>query len=333
MKLLYLASNPDNELSLNLNLEITELQRRVMSSSTEPISIVFLPQQDYEGLPSVLNQQQPDILHLAAHGEDEHLSFANLSRTKIRVTADMLRSFMSDRHPPRLVYINACGSAAIAQGLLGTIPMTIGSTAPITNRAARTAAIAFYERILDGSSVGRAFDVCAKMMHGAAGGMASMQLFHQSGLDPNNEILHPVPRLIAEFARGRKARTRTEPYAIRFGLAGCPPSTRQIVFLTDDESFISERFEDLQNNLCLVVRTAPVRGIVWAKEASSWKVREDFRLYAVGIMADGTTYVTSSAISDALEARFRLTGGAVPSELAGPLADLRSREGSAFPLR
>jgi CHAT domain-containing protein len=196
MKILYIASNPSDAGSLNLDKEITELQRRVLDSSVEPASIVFMPELQFGDLPKVLHGEKPDILHLAAHGDGENLKLANEAGQRVSVSADMLRTFMSDRHPPRLVYINACDSNAISQGLLGTVPMAIGSTAPISNRVARMAAIAFYERILDGSSVGRAFEVCQKMMEGAADNHASARLHTRTGIDPTKEILYAVPRLI-----------------------------------------------------------------------------------------------------------------------------------------
>jgi hypothetical protein len=43
MKILFIASNPDDLGNLNLNQEIAELQRRVLDSSAEPVTIAFLP--------------------------------------------------------------------------------------------------------------------------------------------------------------------------------------------------------------------------------------------------------------------------------------------------
>jgi hypothetical protein len=110
-----------------------------------------------------LHQHRPDILHIAAHSADKKLYLANYENETVQLDADMLLTFLSDVSPPRLIYLNACNSQEIAKDLIRVVPMAIGSTAPISVKAGRATAVSFYERVLDGSSVGKAFADLSKI--------------------------------------------------------------------------------------------------------------------------------------------------------------------------
>jgi uncharacterized protein YbcI len=77
VKVLYVASNPTDGSDLNLNREITKLQRRFLGASAEPVSFAFLPDLKVEDLPGELSKFEPDILHVASHGNAESLSLSD----------------------------------------------------------------------------------------------------------------------------------------------------------------------------------------------------------------------------------------------------------------
>jgi hypothetical protein len=95
------------------------------------------------------------------------------------VTAKMLGAFLPPERPPRVVYLNSCDSKEIAKEIvdLGSAAMAIGSTAPISNRAARAAAAAFYERLLAGLSIARACASAKSMLEALTRSTATMELF------------------------------------------------------------------------------------------------------------------------------------------------------------
>jgi hypothetical protein len=334
MKILYVAANPyEKGRPPDFTPEITEIQRRVLEATA--VEFVVMPSLKFEDLASTLHRHRPDVLHIAAHGVNENLFLANQNNEPIKIDAEMLLTFMSDRSPPRLVYLNACNSFEIAKKLTGSVPTAIGSTAPITVKAARVTAVSFYERILDGASVERAFQVCKQVMRGISAKQASMEKYHKVGIDPSAEFLHVEPRFIAEFLQRKPKRDRKEKsYEIRFGIMGCPPTTQQVVFFTDDPESItedtdSEEAPTLQEDLCTVVREPPRRGWIRADDDDAWDIDGDFRLYAVGVYGPGLTFTVSTMLCDALEECNRVSHGtAIPRRILEAIADLRKTDGS-----
>ncbi len=328
MKIVYIGSNPADAVTLNLEKEITALQRQAMEASATAVTISYYPGLPFENLPKILHREKPDILHMAVHGEEEHLLLANEAGLPVHVTADMLGKFMSESCPPRLVYLNACKSDVIAKELLAIVPMAIGSDAPITNRAARAAAVSFYERIIDGASVGRAFDVSKMIMKGSANNQAAIILHRRPEIDPFNEFPHPIPRILAEFEKINAKPTADGDYSIRFGLVGCPSDTRQVVFFTEDASFAIDD-ETYEEDLCDVERSRPVRGVMWSD--NYWPIEGDARFYAVGVDGSEKHYSLTTMLSDALETRYRAADtGNVPAHIAEAIADLRRKDGGSL---
>jgi hypothetical protein len=239
-----------------------------------------------------------------------------------------LAAFLPPDRKPRLIYLNACDSQDIARALAATIPMAIGSTAPITNRAARAGAVTFYERVLSGTSIQHAFSVAQKMVEMLQDRQASAVLHVRPGLDPDDVVLHTVPRIIADFVNGDPTPRRGH-YKIRLGLVGCPANTTQVVFFTDDEKFIDDEEDNLPEDLCLVARGVPVRGVLWVAAEDDWEINGDFRLFAAGVTGDGTTFSLASTLCEAIETRYHLASRHdLSSDIAAALAELRREDGT-----
>ncbi len=79
--------------------------------------------------------------------------------------------------------------------------------------------------------------------------------------------------------------------------------------------------------MCVVVRGTPVRGVIWADPSRAWDVSGDFRLYAVGVAADGSHYMVAAMMCEAMETRYQTASGSgtAPTALALAIADLRNR--------
>jgi hypothetical protein len=159
---------------------------------------------------------------------------------------------------------------------------------------------------------------------------ASSQLHVRPGIDPNNEVLHRALRLIADFVDGDPT-PEDGVYSVVLGVVGCPANTTQIIFFTDDESFIGKKQDNLPNDLCDVVRGAPVRGVVWLDSAEPWRVIGDFRMFAVGVTGDGQTFSVASTLCEAIETRYLLAPGKnVPTDITTAMTELRREDGGAL---
>lgn len=331
MKVMYVGSKSDEGASLNLEREITELQRRFGESSGEPVSFLFLPRLLAEELPLEIAKARPDVLHISAHGTAQNLALADESGREVPLSADALNAYLPVDKLPRLIYLNACDSNLIAEKLGDTVPMVIGTTAPITNRAARAGASAFYGRILEGASVGHAFRVAQKTIETLQSGNASAAIYCRKEIDPEKEYLHRSPRIIADFFEGKPKASRDGRYSIRVGVSGCPANAIQIVVFTDDASFIDDSDDgELASDLCYVIRGTPIKGVRWIGEFETWDVSGDFRVFAVGVLGDGSTFtIPATDVCDAIESKYRISSkGVVPPEVAKAVVALRRNDGA-----
>lgn len=329
MKILFLASKPASASALSLEAEIMELQICCSEASGEPVSFVFLPSLKAEDLPGFVARHQPDVLHISCHGETDYLSLANSAGDAVPLDASALAAFLPPERPPRVIYLNACNSGAIAKELSKHVAVAIGTNAPITNRAARAGAVAFYQRLLRGMSIQEAFNASQNMIAMLQAKNAASELYYGLGVFPQKEVLHRVPRLIAKFADDDPKPQKNGDYTVRFGLVGCPANAKQIIFFTDDESFIDAEEDSLEADLSIVWRGSPTQNIAWIGEEEGWRIIGDFRLFATGVTGDGQTFSVGSTLCDAMETRYRLTGnGEIPRLAASAIAELRRENGT-----
>lgn len=325
MKVLYVASNPIDASNLNLEREITAFRRNAVANSGEAVDFIFLPNLPFEDLPAELSKNKPDILHISAHGMNEGLSLAHEDRERVLLTAEMLCAFLDIDPAPKLVYLNSCDSKALAKQLTQRVPMAIGFDAPITNRAARQAALTFYIRLLEGQSIKRAYEASRMIMKGLDQNSVSSQLFSQDGVDPARWVLHVPTRIVARFWED-KTRPSGKNYLVEIGLSGCPRNTSQVVFFTDDDEYINSD-DALEDDLCSVVRTTPERGDIWIEY--EWKTYGNLRLFACGVTAGGDHFSASNDLCSALESYYVETRGVskigdLPAFLQNAITSLRN---------
>ena len=203
--------------------------------------------------------------------------------------------------------------------------MAIGSTELITNRAAMAAAVLFYDRLISGFTVQQSFDAAQAIIRAIQADSASAELFARPGVVLAQERLHDIPRIVAEVGP-----SPNEYFKIEFGLLGCRHDTMQVVFFTDDEGYISDKEDDLESDLCLVVRSRPIRGVIWSE--FQWESSGDFFIYACATTSAGQSYSVSSTVCDAIEAKQLLIDHApidsIPEKVRRALVRLRAEDGS-----
>lgn len=350
MRVLYIASNPDKEGDLLLEKEVTDLQRRLSVGSGISVSFKFLPALPVEEISAEILKFRPTLLHLAAHGDEKELKLANAAKKAVKVTGDLLAALLDVGAPPTLVYLNACNSANVAKAVTSIVPLAIGTTASITNRAARASALVFYERLLSGGTVAQAFRTSNALLTALSQGLASSILCESGTLDPKHTTLLEVPEILARFARRDSGKSsgklNLQPnsdgdYEFEFGLIGCPPDTTQVVFFTDDDSFILEEEPDDEYHeswragwLARVVKGPPVRGTIWSEEPE--EAAGDFRIGVAGMTGDNRSFCVSSTICDALDSYLRKGwyGALTKKErllVEGTIRKMRADDGSQRP--
>ena len=169
------------------------------------------------------------------------------------------------------------------------------------------------------------------IMQGLDKGKVTSSLFTQPGVQTDTWVLHVPARLFARFENDA-FKPKGSLYNIEFGISGCPRHTIQVVFFTDDETFIDDE-DKLEQDLCSVVRTTPVHGEIWL--GYSWPTHGDFRLFACGITAGGETFSVSNSLCDALEQYYVASRGlsgvaSLPAHVQNSIAALRLEAGAAI---
>lgn len=340
MKVLYVACNPAGAGNLMLENEITELQSLFRSVPGEPVEFVLYPRKPVEELPLAIQREKPDVLHISAHGDSERLQLANADEMSVAITGKMLKAFLNTTPPPRLVYLNACRSRDIACELVDLVPMAIGTSAPISNRSARAAAVLFYSRLLEGASVHTAYEGAKASIEALQRAEATAEIFHGEEVDPKAEYLHQALCVIARFKDGDDTPSRDGFFDVELGVTGCPANTAQVVVFTDDRSFIElEEGDDIKDEaflageLCRVALETPVRSTIWM--ADELTIFGDYRIFAACVTAAGKVFTATSTLCESIEAFHRLReqfGGirGIPQTTQTAMRRLRSMDGSGF---
>jgi len=156
------------------------------------------------------------------------------------------------------------------------------------------------------------------MLRAQSNSNARALLFCQRNVNALTEIPNRVPSLIAEFDN-RKAIATQGFFKLRLGVSGCPPSTTQVIFFSDEEELINDP-DEMETDLCLVVRGTPVNRTLWSPEPG-WEVNADHRLFAAIITAGGGASTIQGSLCAALQNRYGLLG-TIPQPVVRALATL-----------
>lgn len=296
MKVFLFASNPEDAQTVRSEDEVTELQHVFSRVSNDRVQFKPFPAIAFEHIGEEIAQGKPDIVHFVAHGETDGL-WVSERGDPVKLTAESFLDVMGD-YRPKLVYLNACNSSAIAKNIAKKVQFSIGTTAKIQNDAAIKAATAFYRSLLRGQSIQAAYNTArAVALTLNQANAVEMSLFVRRKENPRKEILYSTPRLIAQFENHNFV-SENGRYSFEIGLSGAGLFTWQVVFCTDDESFIKPR-RQLAGQLCVVERTNPIKGEVWASEVYRG-IEGDFRLYALAITPSGDCYSIAGTLCEAL---------------------------------
>jgi len=333
VKVMYVACNPSGESELMLEREITELQRRAINAAGEPVEFLFFPELSVEELPLEISKNRPDILHVSAHGDKGILALANSEGAEVVLTGEILLHFIDKEYSPLLVYLNACNSDKIAQELTVKVSMAIGTTAPITNRAAIASARLFYERLLSGGTVDEAFKSGKYMIEALQSSEATSMLFTNGNVDPSKTRPYQRPRIVARSKNNLFKPDKSDRFKLEWGVIGCHKNTIQLVFFTVDETFIDEKRKDKQTDeaflasqLCRVIRRTPVRGVLWSNEPE-WTYG-DHKIFASWVTAGGEIFSIESTLCEALELYYRYYNKDIPDQAKQAILQLQKNDGA-----
>ena len=329
MRLLFFASNPSSEVNLTLEHEVSALQRSLLEFCDDTVTLRFLPDLPIEDLDDVLGKWLPDVLHIAAHTKEldngdaaqagTELKLAHADRSAATLKPEQLHSWLSEARPPKLLVINACNSHGFAKELvqLGRVTFAIGSTAPISNETAVRATVTLYRRLARGESLAAAFRAARAAVEVKDDLTVSLELYRSTrrDLDPEKFFLVRKRRIGAQFVREDRGAAVAEfpalavydnEFKFRLYVAATHPHTSQVIFFTDDPSFIGKAHM-MENDMSLLVRGTPdAYGTFWAHERDSyiWSTDGEHRLFAVGVTPSRESFSVSGSLLAAISLHY-----------------------------
>jgi hypothetical protein len=193
IKVLFVASNPRDQIQLRLDEEIRAITEKIRASDYRD-SVQFVPRlaARFSDLLQALNEIKPHVVHFSGHGSinNELIFQADDGSTKLVSQKAIVTTMSTVPHNIRLVVFNACSSQAQAKAVTQHVEAAIGMSYAIRDDAARVFAAQFYSAIGFGCSVKQAFDQGIKALLGE--GIPEEDkpaLFTQEGIDSEDIFL------------------------------------------------------------------------------------------------------------------------------------------------
>lgn len=329
MRILYIASNPAQADPLEVEQEINLLREKLDSAEVaQQVDLRIYSNLRVDNLPDVIARVRPDVLHFAAHGKDDAIIFAHEQRGHVSLDGAKLAAILGALSVrPRLVLLNACESAAMAQELAAQADFVIGTDAPISNVAARSMAATLYGMLARGVSLGQAFRAARAMLGVVDEGRVEAALFPADAAEVADRILlsDPLrivacfPRIDAALKQGQTLPPRQfNPHmpSVEFGIIGAPASTRSLQLVTDDNETQPEKNQTLFDARGWMIEGQPVQGELWIED--TFEVYGDMYWYASVITSERDIHCASSTTAEALKRYYFDEGwrGTLPKKIA-----------------
>jgi hypothetical protein len=176
--ILFLAANPLDTDRIALDEECAAIERELrMTSGRDDFDFRSKWAVSVDELMRHLNELQPAILHFSGHGStsaagsahahgDPHRDIATPQGAGIYLQDEYGSQYVSERAlakviesaspSTRVVVLNACFSATVAESLRHVVDCVVGMEGAIGDTAARSFAVAFYRALGNRRSVGNA---------------------------------------------------------------------------------------------------------------------------------------------------------------------------------
>jgi CHAT domain-containing protein len=142
-------------------------------------------------LQRLMMKYEPNIVHMSGHGSESRRILVNGThgRAKALDQQGLTNVFALYNHHVRLVLLNACFTREQARSLSEVVDYSIGTAAPIGDKASVAFAGAFYSALGFGKSVKDAFNAAkAELTLTKMRRSRGIELFVRSGLDKRNKF-------------------------------------------------------------------------------------------------------------------------------------------------
>jgi|LSQX01.2.fsa_nt_gb predicted nucleic acid-binding Zn-ribbon protein len=190
---LFLASNPINQVQLRLDEEARSITEMITKSKhRDSIRFQTCWAVQPKDVLQAINEYNPSIVHFSGHGSDndEIIFQTNSGVAKIVSKEAIVHTMMASSEEIRLVFFNTCYSRNQAEAVVEHVEATIGMNTSIGDKAAITFSSQFYSAIGFGFSVDKAFEQAkALLMLEGIPEQDTPELFIHEGLNAKDIII------------------------------------------------------------------------------------------------------------------------------------------------
>ncbi len=193
VKVLFLAANPWDTTSLELDAEIREITEKVRAGgSGEHFEIISRWATSADDLLRHLGEHRPQIVHFTGHGaRDGRIVVEDAGTRSVPVPQHAVtRVFRAFSKSIRVVLLNTCFSLPQARAITEVIDCATGTPARIDDTAATAFAASFYRAIGFGHSISEAFEQgCLSLDLQSIPEPLRPRLVTRAGTDPSSVVL------------------------------------------------------------------------------------------------------------------------------------------------
>jgi len=193
IKILFLASNPQDTPPLNLAREVRSIQGKLRLSEFRDD---FKLEQEWavrvSDLQEILLRHQPHIVHFSGHGNTRgEIILEDAQGNSFTLPPELLKKlFQVLKDNISCVILNACFSKVQADAIAEAVNCVIGMSDQISDEAAITFAANFYQALGFGRSIQTAFDLaCLEIAFEKLGEENTPQLLTQPEVQPDRLYL------------------------------------------------------------------------------------------------------------------------------------------------
>jgi hypothetical protein len=313
--------NPPSD--LNIHREITQLQARFGAVTTRDLVVSFNPDLPLEKIHETISTFDPDIVHISIHGEDGYLNWADGHGRPVATDSMYWRTVFSKKR--KLLYLNCCDSASLANDMLSNFEIVICYNSKIRNSHAISIADAFYRSLLLGENIEAAYELAREELRTLSAAEVDLKMIFNSETKPKHVIFFRKAELVARFEkrRGGSYRTFDGHVLVSFGVINLNRA-RHLLFFTTNEAFLDNE-SSYEDCLChfLLLNERSSEG--WIPVDDAWDIDGNFDIYAAIIDNEGKAQILQSTVTAALETYYSMQASENAGDVYTLINELKQR--------
>ena len=194
LTILFLSANPINKAQLELEREVAEIRRRLISAGTYyKFRVIHERETRAAFIASCIMRYNPDIIHFSGHGNIKgEVSFLDDFNQGILASPKLLSEIFSlASSKTKIVVFNACYSEIQAKEVTKFIDFAIGMNDQIEDEYAILFSSGFYEALAHNKSIDEAFKITKHSLRLLGVSDSSVpKLLLKNGADPKRIIFN-----------------------------------------------------------------------------------------------------------------------------------------------